>query len=327
MNVSAPKVSVIVPLYNKAAWVARCVTSVLRQTWQDFELIVVDDGSTDESASIVGSLSDDRIRLVAKKNGGEGSARNAGIRCAKGEFLAFIDADDEWRAPHLAVLLSAASACPEAIAVCDEYRGSSHSYLDLIKASAIGTVTVSGEAVGCYQFDYIENLAAGNFVTSCSSTMVRAHLLRGSRLEFNEKMGRGVDMNFWINLSRHGPFAYCNFNGARYHRDDPMSEMIRPRNSAQAMPDYFLDIPRSAFNTAQFAHIGRFLRVEYLKAAYSNRGLPFNRREMACVSLQRRRPLEDLLYLGVRFSPDAIMGLAKKVKGAKARTLHPAKSN
>jgi glycosyltransferase involved in cell wall biosynthesis len=318
MNADTPKVSVVVPLYNKEQWVARSISSVLRQSYGHFELIVVDDGSTDASASVVRSFRDDRIQLIAKKNGGEGSARNEGIKCARGQYIAFVDADDEWRDGHLLVLLNALSTCPDAILACDEYRGSPYSHLDVVKTSAAETMTAASETVCCYQFDYLENLAIGSFVTSCSSTMVRASVLQQNRLQFNEKLGRGVDVNFWINLSRYGPFLYCDFAGARYHRDDPMSEMIRPRSTAKAMPNYFLDIPGSAFTPGQLRNIDRFLKVEYLKAAYLNRGLPFVRAEMACAELQRRRLFTDVLYFGVRFLPYAILRLAKKVKG-KAR--------
>lgn len=321
MNADMPKVSVVIPLYNKEQWVARSLSSVLRQSCGDFELIVVDDGSTDAGASVVRSFHDDRIQLIAKKNGGEGSARNTGIKCARGQYLAFLDADDEWQTSHLSVLLQAISICPDVVAVCDEYRGSTFSYAEVMEDSTAVTVNADGEALRCYRFDFLEKLASGHFVTSCSSTMVRASVLWQERLQFNEKMGRGVDMNFWINLSRYGPFLYCDFAGARYHRDDPMSEMIRPRNVAQPMPNYFLDIPGSAFSPGQLRNIDRFLKVEYLKAAYMNRGLPFRRTEMACAALQRRRLLTDVLYFGVRFSPSAILGLAKKLK-SKTKAAH-----
>ena len=89
-------ISVIIPLYNKASCVARALNSVLSQTYTDFELIVVDDGSTDGSAEIVRQYVDPRIRLVVQENSGPGAARNRGLREAQAEFVAFLDADDEW---------------------------------------------------------------------------------------------------------------------------------------------------------------------------------------------------------------------------------------
>ena len=95
------KVSVVIPLYNKAHCVERALHSIRAQTLRDFEVIVVDDGSTDDGASVVASYSDPRVRLIGQPNAGPGPARNAGIAEAKGEFIAFLDADDEWLPTYL----------------------------------------------------------------------------------------------------------------------------------------------------------------------------------------------------------------------------------
>ncbi len=90
------KVSVVIPLYNKAPYVRRSLDSVLGQTCGDFEVIVVDDGSTDGGADVVRACPDPRVRLITQPNAGPGPARNRGIAEARGEYLAFLDADDEW---------------------------------------------------------------------------------------------------------------------------------------------------------------------------------------------------------------------------------------
>ncbi len=89
-----PQISVVIPAYNAARWIAETVESVLAQTFQDFEIIVVDDGSTDETAAAVAKFK--RVKCIHQVNGGLSSARNAGIRAAMGEYIAFIDADDLW---------------------------------------------------------------------------------------------------------------------------------------------------------------------------------------------------------------------------------------
>jgi GT2 family glycosyltransferase len=89
-------VSVIVPLYNKAPYIGRAIDSILRQSRGDFEIIVVDDGSTDGSREIAESLREPTVRVIAQANAGPGAARNAGIAQARGSLLAFLDADDEW---------------------------------------------------------------------------------------------------------------------------------------------------------------------------------------------------------------------------------------
>ncbi len=95
------KVSVIIPLYNKAPYVRRALDSIAAQTFADFEAIVVDDGSTDDGAAIVADYPDARFRLIPQANAGPGAARNAGLAQACGEFIAFLDADDEWLPNYL----------------------------------------------------------------------------------------------------------------------------------------------------------------------------------------------------------------------------------
>ena len=90
-----PAVSVVIPAYNAAWCVGKAIDSVLAQDFRDFELIVVDDGSTDETAAVLSGYGD-AIRVVHQANGGMSHARNAGIRAARGEFIAFLDADDWW---------------------------------------------------------------------------------------------------------------------------------------------------------------------------------------------------------------------------------------
>jgi glycosyltransferase involved in cell wall biosynthesis len=90
----APLFSVVIPLYNRAATISQTIASVLAQSCQDFEIIVVDDGSTDNPYPALAAISDPRIRYVCQPNGGGGSARNRGIREAGGRYIAFLDSDD-----------------------------------------------------------------------------------------------------------------------------------------------------------------------------------------------------------------------------------------
>jgi glycosyltransferase involved in cell wall biosynthesis len=107
-----PTVSVCMPVFNKSATVERSLLSVLRQTHVTLELFVVDDGSMDESAQIVRAISDPRIRLLEQANSGPGAARNRAWREAKGELVAFLDADDFWDPDFLARATSVFAAHP-----------------------------------------------------------------------------------------------------------------------------------------------------------------------------------------------------------------------
>src|SRR5262245_51722410 len=92
-----PKVTVVIPVFNRAQAVQRAVASVLAQTCQDFEIIVVDDGSTDSTPAVVAALSDPRLTLIRhERNRGGSAARNTGYRAGSAPFVAFLDSDDEW---------------------------------------------------------------------------------------------------------------------------------------------------------------------------------------------------------------------------------------
>lgn len=100
-----PAISVVMPLYNKEAEVARAVKSVMAQTVTDFELVIVNDGSTDNGPQVVRGIPDPRIRVIDQENGGVSAARNRGIEEAQASLIAFLDADDEWSPDFLATII------------------------------------------------------------------------------------------------------------------------------------------------------------------------------------------------------------------------------
>ncbi|PAV14384.1 hypothetical protein ASJ81_14025 [Methanosarcina spelaei] len=117
-----PLVSVVIPLYNKELYVSRALYSVLNQTFQEFEIIIIDDGSTDKSAEVVKNFVDPRIRLIHQENGGVSAARNKGIEKAKANLIAFLDADDEWTPSFLETILRLRKKYPEAGAYATAYK-------------------------------------------------------------------------------------------------------------------------------------------------------------------------------------------------------------
>lgn len=134
---SDPKISVISTVYNIESWLRRGVDSVLKQQYADFELILVDDGSTDGSAKICDEYSrkDARVRTIHRKNGGVAAARNDGLRIARGEYIAYFDPDDWIESEYLSTLLDLCERNSCKISVCNVYnhyengRSDGNSYL------------------------------------------------------------------------------------------------------------------------------------------------------------------------------------------------------
>ncbi|MBR3386036.1 glycosyltransferase [Candidatus Saccharibacteria bacterium] len=116
---SNPKVSIIVPIYNVAKYLPTCLDSILRQTYSNLEIILVDDGSTDNSGQIADDYAakDSRIIVLHQSNSGQSAARNAGLAKASGDYISFIDGDDEIKPSFISELLSAYSDSTS-ISVC-----------------------------------------------------------------------------------------------------------------------------------------------------------------------------------------------------------------
>jgi glycosyltransferase involved in cell wall biosynthesis len=106
-------ISVVIPLYNKEQYIARAIHSVLQQTFQDFEIVIINDGSTDNSISEINKINDHRIRLIDQENKGVSAARNRGIEEASADYISFLDADDEWEENHLAVIAELINKFPQ----------------------------------------------------------------------------------------------------------------------------------------------------------------------------------------------------------------------
>lgn len=108
---SIPKISVIIPTYNRSKYVVKAIDSVLNQSFKDYEIIVIDDGSTDNTRKTLEAYSN-KIRYIYQENSGASAARNKGIRVANGKWLAFLDSDDEWRVDYLSKQIERASEVP-----------------------------------------------------------------------------------------------------------------------------------------------------------------------------------------------------------------------
>lgn len=192
----APLVSVVIPAYNAAWCVGRAVDSVLAQSFRDFELIVVDDGSTDATPAVLGAYAK-AIRVVRKVNGGMSSARNAGIDAAGGSLIAFLDSDDYWAPEKLARQLELLNARP-GLGFCSTAAA---------LRSPDGRPLGEWPAPSC-QDDMLRQifLQGAAVAGSASAVVVRREVLeRAGR--FDERLGGLEDTDLWMRLAALAGYA------------------------------------------------------------------------------------------------------------------------
>jgi glycosyltransferase involved in cell wall biosynthesis len=197
---SVPLVSVVVPLYNKAPYIERCARSVLVQTAGDFELVVVDDGSTDGGGAIVEALADSRIVLLRQENRGRSAARNRGIAAARAALIAFLDADDEMGPAYLEAMLGLRRRFPQAGLYATGYRKSFHGHF---------TVQVSVQPDGRTQPMLIDNYFdyAPQYIV-CSSNVALPRTVLDEFGGFAVQESWGEDTDLWGRVALRYPLAY-----------------------------------------------------------------------------------------------------------------------
>lgn len=178
------RVSVVLPVYNRAHYVGEAIESVLGQTLPPDELIVVDDGSTDDSVAVIERFARPEIRVLRQPNGGIGSARNAGLRAVTGELVAFIDSDDLWERDKLALQVEVMRASEDVQLVF----GHLVEFLSPDRASELaGTLRIST--------DPVPGLIATTLLVRRSAAERIGPFDEGLRLgEFVEWMGRAHDL-------------------------------------------------------------------------------------------------------------------------------------
>ena len=201
-----PKVSVIIPTHNRASFLGAAVASVLAQSFQDFEIIIIDDASTDPTQAVIAGFSDVRIRYFrSAKNRGEGASRNAGIAQAGGEYIAFLDDDDTWLPEKLAAQVEVLDRSPARVGAV--YTG----YFRVDARTGAIIATVAAEKRGNIYAD----LRVQNWVGSPSAVLVRRACF-GKVGSFDEKIKFGLDYDMWIRISRFYEFEIIDRPLMRY---------------------------------------------------------------------------------------------------------------
>ena len=203
-------ISIVIPLYNKVRHIARAINSVLAQNYAVFELIVVDDGSTDDSGDVVRQIIDPRLRLIVQANGGECAARNRGIQEAQHELIAFLDADDEWLPTFLETVVGLRDRYPQAGMYAAAYR-----YCEGQRTWRPHFRHVTINPLGELLEDYFRTAIKCSPVTS-SSVMIPKHVFNEIGL-FPVGIRRGGDLHMWSRIALRYRVAWSPSDGAVYH--------------------------------------------------------------------------------------------------------------
>jgi len=204
--------SVIVPLYNKELYILKAVDSVLNQTFNDFELIIVNDGSTDNSLEKVRLRIDSRIRILDQENAGVSTARNNGVKQAKYNYIAFLDADDWWGPDYLMEMKCLIEEFPDAGIYGSKYF--------IVKN---GNSKVAGIGVEPGFTNGIINYCRVYAKTLCMPLWTGATILKKSVFEseggFKPNLKLGEDFDLWIRIALKYPVAFLNKPLAYYNQD------------------------------------------------------------------------------------------------------------
>lgn len=242
---SAPKVSVVIPAYNAMRYLPQTVRSVLEQTFKDFELLIVDDGSTDDFCDWAGRLSDKRIRVLQQKNLGAGAARNAGLLKARGRYVAFLDADDIWLPTKLEKQVADLEARPEV--------GLTHTSISYIDAQG-NKFRKDLKAHG--RGDVWRHIVSFNpyYLVHCGSTPLIRRECFDVVGTFNTELKFSQDWEMWIRIARRYDFSVIQEPLVLYRRHG--QNMSKSYVSALSS---FHKIIESTFSAAEpsYAHLKR----------------------------------------------------------------------
>jgi glycosyltransferase involved in cell wall biosynthesis len=240
----SPNVSVIIPLYNKGPYITRAIKSVLDQTVQDFEIIVMDGNSTDEGPEFVKKNSDPRIHFYIQKGSGVSTARNQGVEKSQSDFIAFLDADDEWMPNHLEILLKLKERFPDAGIYSTSYQTCQ---IDG-KLAYSHYKTIPNSAFEGLLPNYFESAALGEIPvwTSVVGIFKDVFFETGG---FHPSVSMGEDLDLWAKIALKYPVAFSSDISAIYHTGasnracDPthsihkMEEQACVKNAKKAIAD------------------------------------------------------------------------------------------
>lgn len=300
-------VSVIIPAYNAAGTLGRAVESVLAQTYAPVEIIIVNDGSTDATAEVCGQFGE-RIRIITQPNGGECAARNAGIDAAQGEFISFLDADDEITPTKIEALVAGLRQFPDAPGATGWTLHHTEKLEQAVRWKYRGKLPIC--------LSVFDMLLIG--LPDSSSCVMRASVIREAGLRFPVGVRFGGDIRFWSSVATASAgggadWVYCDVLVSYYHCMAATSGTRQvPVETLTGLAFALMDMePRIA--PAQLPHFRAFLRrvctEELLKCAINGERAKCRRLIRRGPPWRMRSPYLAMLFvlwfvlLGVAFLP------------------------
>lgn len=208
-------ISVIIPLYNKEHYIRATIESVLAQTYNDFELIIINDGSTDNSLRIVSEFEDPRIIIVNQKNAGVSAARNHGIRIATGDFISFLDADDTWKSGFLKAMYDLSQQYPQ------------ESVFGVAQVNRPITTLPSGISI-------IKDFCSYFYCFCTGSLFLKREVFEKVGF-FKQDIQIGEDFDMWLRIGCHYKYIYLN-EPFLMHPDVTENNLSLIRNISKTYP-------------------------------------------------------------------------------------------
>lgn len=213
------KVSIIIPLYNKAPYIKKALETVCSQTYQDWECIIMDDGSTDGSAEIaeqmLSELADSRFRLLSQSNAGVAAARNNAVKQSSGELLCFLDADDWWEQTFVEEMVRFSEQVP-----CAGLWASNYIYYKLGKTH-VGVTNLAYDDASHTIFNYPKSYAQGTGMPVWTGAVMMRRSIFDECGGFPLGVRLGEDFLLWSRVVFHHPVAFLDKPLAYYNNDVP----------------------------------------------------------------------------------------------------------
>lgn len=259
-----PSFSVVIPLYNKKDSIRTSIGSVLEQTFSAFELIVVNDGSTDGSAEWVSEIHDPRLRLLHQPNAGVSAARNRGIQEARNRFIAFLDADDFWEPEYLQEMADFIRSFPDA-----GMYGCAYDKVDNDAKRPVNFYLPGGYK-GILQ-NYFKH-ARKNHLFWSSAVVIRKDILDRVGF-FDERMSIGEDLDLWFRIALDHKVAFYNKLLAHYNTGAENRAILKKHDFSRNMLCYTAKYIQREQENKDFADFINLFRIRRLPELFLHSGL------------------------------------------------------